>query len=113
MMFTNETHLKSTALIILICAISLTGCLNLPRTESTEDLGNGFRHDVIAGQTADGTESAGDVDYLFSFEQRLGRSRKFAVAPAGQAIIDQDSESGNIFVFNRDRNVTRQLTSTF
>ena len=113
MFFRNETHLKSTALILTSCAGLLTGCVNFPKTESTEDLGSGFHHDVIAERTANSTESVGHFDYLFYRDQRLGRSRKFAVAPSGQSIIYQDAVSGNVFVFKRNRNVTRQLTSTF
>jgi len=113
MCFNHTGRPRSTVLLLFTYTILMGGCFSIPKTESTEDLGHGFHHDVIAERTANSSESIGHFDYLFYRNQRLSRSRKFAVASSGRGIVYQEEPSGNIFVFHRDQRAFKQLTSTF
>jgi len=87
--------------------------LSTPTIESTEDLGFGFHHDVIAESTTGSSESVGHFDYLFYHKRKLSQADKFAVAPSGAAIVYQDGPSGTIFLFRRNDGQVIPLTRRF
>ena len=107
-----ETIVKRTAglLIILIC---LGAPINFAGVEETRNLGFGFHLDVIAEPSTNSLESVGHFEYLFYRKHKLSQVNKFAVAPSGQAVVYQDGPSGNIFVFDTQRQRTMRLTSSF
>ena len=98
---------------ILTCSILLTGCLSPKNIETTDNVGHGFRHYVIAEPTVNAAESIGHFDYLYYKGRKLSQTNRFTVAPSGQAVVYQDGPSGNIFLFRREGESTTQLTSTF
>jgi len=85
----------------------------MPTIESTEDLGFGFHHDVVAESTTNSFESIGHFDYLFYRKRKLSQTDKFAVAPSGSAVVYQDGPSGNIFMFRRKDGEIMPLARTF
>jgi hypothetical protein len=105
--------MKHNIVVSAMFAVALSGCSTVGTVESTENLGFGFHHDVIAESTANSAESIAHFDYLFYRHRRLSKAHKFAVSPSGGAIVYQDGPSGNVFVFWRERDTIAQLTSSF
>jgi hypothetical protein len=99
--------------LLVVSLIALANCANMPVLESSEDLGFGFHHDVIAEPTASTFEGIGHFDYLFYRKRRLSQTDKFAVAPSGSAVVYQDGPSGNVFIFRRKGGEITPLTQTF
>ena len=103
--------MKFTTKVISAYAVLLTGCINLGKVETSDNLGHGFHHYVFAEPTVHPSESIGHFDYLYYKNRKLSQTAKFAVAPSGQAVVYQDGQSGNIFLFQRKGESTIQLTS--
>jgi hypothetical protein len=100
--------------LVLLSSLAATAdCGTVPTVESTEDLGFGFHHDVIAESAANAAERIGHFDYLFYHNRKLSQSDKFAVARTGAAIVYQDGPSGMIFLFRRKDGETLPLTRRF
>lgn len=93
------------------CAILFASCASSEKIEVVENLGHGFHHYVFAEPTVHPSESIGHFDYLYYKNRKLSQTAKFAVAPSGQAVVYQDGQSGNIFLFQRKGESTIQLTS--
>src|SRR6266446_10567329 len=101
------------SLLLLVSLTALVYCASMPTIESTEDLGFGFHHDVVAESTTNSFESIGHFDYLFYRKRKLSQTDKFAVAPSGSAVVYQDGPSGNIFMFRRKDGEIMPLARTF
>lgn len=82
----------------------------IPRVESIEDLGHGFRCVTIQKPTS---FEIGHFAYLYYGEQKLCDLGLFSVSNSGGFAVFQDANSGNLFLFRRADGRQTQLTRRF